>query len=184
MGISILGYALLVLLERQPLSGYELGQRLQKPIGFFWQAPLSQIYPELVRLEQQHYVSHELIVQEDRPSKKVYTLMETGYLALKAWITEPPAPAPVRNELFLKAYALGLADPGAAQVLFRDQARLHAERLVTLEQIQARIERDYGGAPGPEHKCFGDYITARWGATYERELVAWCRWVADIWNSH
>src|SRR4051794_29228186 len=90
MEISTLGYALLALLEREPLSGYDLGQRMHKPIGFFWQAPRSQIYPELARLESLGYVLHEVIPQEDRPYKKLYTITEAGRLALKSWVSEPP----------------------------------------------------------------------------------------------
>src|SRR5215469_6282498 len=50
--ISTLGYALLTLLAREPLSGYDLAQRMKRPLGFFWQAQHSQIYPELAGLEE------------------------------------------------------------------------------------------------------------------------------------
>lgn len=179
MTISTLGYVLLTLLERTPLSGYDLGQQMKKPIGFFWQAPHSQIYPELARLEELGYVQHEVIVQEDRPSKKLYTLTEEGRAALKVWVTEPPAPAAARNEFLVKAYAIGLADPSAAQALFREQERIHAEQLAHFEQIQARIEQKSEGVPRADESCFGDYATVRWGAIYEREFVAWCQWVVE-----
>jgi hypothetical protein len=64
--LSTLGYALLALLARGPRSGYDLAQRMNRPIGFFWQAQHSQIYPELARLEQLGWVTHQVIVQEDR----------------------------------------------------------------------------------------------------------------------
>src|SRR5438128_5866482 len=101
MGISTLGYALLALLARKSLSGYDLAQHMKRPIGFFWQAQLSQIYPELAHLEDQGCVVHRVIVQEHRPPKKLYTITETGRSALGASVVQPPAPAAAANELLL-----------------------------------------------------------------------------------
>jgi len=86
-----LGYALLTLLARGPLSGYELAQRMKRPLGFFWQAQHSQIYPELADLEEQGCVFHQVIVQEDRPQKKLYTITELGRSALKMMFLLFPA---------------------------------------------------------------------------------------------
>ena len=49
--MSTLSYALLGLLARQPLSGYDLAQYMKKRVGQMWSALPSQIYPELARLE-------------------------------------------------------------------------------------------------------------------------------------
>ena len=51
--MTTLGYALLGLLARRPLSGYDLAGQLKVPVVFFWHARISQIYPELARLEAQ-----------------------------------------------------------------------------------------------------------------------------------
>jgi len=175
--ISTLGYALLALLAREPLSGYDLAQRMKKPIGFFWQAQLSQIYPELARLEEQGCLLHQVIAQEGRPQKKLYTITEAGQSALQAWVTRPPPPARERNELLLKTYAIWLADPQAALELFETREQFHAGRLALFEQIQASIEQKSEGGPRPDEPLFGDYATVRRGVAYEREYMTWCRWV-------
>src|SRR5262245_2888646 len=54
--VSTLGYALLSLLTRGPATGYDLTQRMREPIGFFWVAQHSQIYPELARLADDGHV--------------------------------------------------------------------------------------------------------------------------------
>ncbi len=179
MDISTLGYALLAILARGPLSGYDLAQRMKKPIGFFWQSQLSRIYPELARLEAQGCVLHQVIVQEDRPQKKVYTITGAGSSALKEWVTWPPTPALERNELLLKTYAIWLADPQAAIELFRTQEQAHAERLALYEQNQVLIEQENGGVPHPYEPLFGNYATVRIGIAYEREYVAWCHWMTE-----
>ncbi len=179
MDISTLGYALLAILARGPLSGYELAQRMKKPIGFFWQSQLSQIYPELAHLEAQGCVTHLVIVQEDRPQKKVYTITESGSATLKVWVTRSPTPAPERNELLLKTYAIWLADPEAAIELFRTQEQAHAERLALYERDKARIERESGGMPRSHEPLFGNYATVQIGIAYEREYVDWCHWMTE-----
>jgi PadR family transcriptional regulator, regulatory protein AphA len=177
MGISTLGYALLALLARKSLSGYDLAQYMKRPIGFFWQAQLSQIYPELAHLEEQGCVVHRVIVQEDRPPKKLYTITEAGHSALRAWVAQPAAPAVERNEFLLKTYTIWLADPEAALELFRAREQLHTERLALYEQIQSSIESENEGGPRPDEPLFGDYATVRMGVAYEREYMLWCRWV-------
>lgn len=183
MRISTLGYALLALLARKPLSGYDLAQHMKRPIGFFWQAQLSQIYPELAHLEEQGCVLHRVIMQEDRPPKKLYTITEAGRSALKAWVAQPPAPAVERNEFLLKTYTIWLADPEPALELFRAREQLHTERLALYEQIQSNIERESQGAPRPDEPLFGDYATVRMGVAYEREYMLWCRWVIQQFES-
>lgn len=179
MDISTLGYALLAILARGPLSGYDLAQRMKKPIGFFWQSQLSQIYPELAHLEAQECVTHQVIVQEDRPQKKVYTITDAGNTALKAWVTRSPTPPPERNELLLKTYAIWVADPEAAIEMFRTQKQAHAERLALYEQNQALIIQENGGVPCPHEPLFGNYATVRMGIAYEREYVEWCHWMTE-----
>jgi PadR family transcriptional regulator AphA len=179
VGISTLGYAVLTLLARASLSGYDLAQRMQKPIGFFWQVQRSQIYPELAHLEEQGYVQHQLIVQQDRPSKKLYTLTAAGRSALATWVTQPPTPAPARHELLLKVFAIWLANPEAALALFRMQEQFHEERLSHFEQIQSSIEAKFDGVPPSDNPCFGDYATVWLGVASERASLLWCRWMAE-----
>jgi DNA-binding PadR family transcriptional regulator len=179
MRISTLGYALLTLLARKALSGYDLAQYMKRPLGFFWQAQHSQIYPELAHLEEQGYVVHQRVVQEDRPHKKLYTITEAGRAMLKVWITQPPVPPQERNELLLKAYSIWLADKVRALELFQAQEQLHAERLALYQHIQDNIEQESGGKPHPNEPRFGDYATVRMGVAYEREYVTWCRWMVE-----
>ncbi len=177
--ITTLGYALLTLLARQPLSGYDLGRRLKDPLGFFWHARYSQIYPELARLEEQGLVTHEVVEQQDRPDKKVYTITDAGRATLRQWVTEPPEEAPSRNELLLKAYSIWLAEPEQAIRLFRTQAAQHARQQALYEERLANWERKTGMPVPVDLPAFGDYATLKRGVSYEREYAAWCRWMVE-----
>jgi len=178
--MTTLGYALLGMLAREPLTGYELAQHLKAPVGFFWHARHSQIYPELANLERQGLVTHRVVEQPDRPDKKVYSIAEAGLAALKQWATEPMPVAAAREELVLKAYSLWLADPERARALFRQHEREHRERLAEYERFQEQMERECGTDLGRlTSPWFATYATLRRGIGYEREYAAWCHWVAD-----
>lgn len=177
MHLSTLDYALLVLLAREPLSGYDLAQQMKRPLAFFWQAQLSQIYPELAKLEAHGYILHRVVEQEDRPRKKLYNLTDQGREALKEWVTLLPPPPQERNEFLLKTYAIWQAEPSHALELFQQRKQLHVQRLALFERIQQDIEEAHQGGPRPSEPRFGDYATVRIGVAYEREYMHWCDWV-------
>ena len=167
-GVSSLGYALLGLLARESLSGYDLARRMRDRIGYFWHARHSQIYPELARLERAGLVRHEVVQQRDRPHKKVYAATAAGEATLRDWVTSPLEPPGVRDELVLRAYSLWLADPDAAAALFRDQERIHLAQLARYEQIEGQMRGAAHGAaparPPPlrllRHPAPGDQLRA------------------------
>ena len=178
--MTTLGYAILGLLSREDLSGYDLTQRMKGQVGYFWSARHSQIYPELARLEDGGYVTHSVVEQEGRPDKKVYKISDAGWVALREWVTRPLAPRPTRDELTLKAYSIWLAEPEEAGRLFREEELRHDEQVGHYEKIRAWMEREWreelGCTSSPE---FASYATLRRGIGYEREYAGWCRWVAD-----
>lgn len=177
--ISTLGYALLARLARKPHSGYELLRALKRPIGFFWQAGQSQIYPELKRLEALGLVSFEVVEQTVRPAKKVYSLTPEGQEALRAWAVAPVEPEPGRNELLLKTYTIWLADPAQALELFRAQQARHLAQLAHYERILAELQQEHPGPIKVHEPLFGDYATLQIGLRYEREYGDWCRWMVE-----
>jgi len=178
--VTTLGYAILGLLSREALSGYDLSSRMRSRVGFFWEAGHSQIYPELARLEGRGLVTHHVVEQSDRPDKKVYEITETGLDALKEWVTQPPAPRAARDELVLKAYSSWIAEPGEAVALFRDQERLHEERLLEYERIKGWMEKEWGkDVLRTDSPRFASYAALQRGILNERGYAEWCRWVAD-----
>jgi DNA-binding PadR family transcriptional regulator len=176
-----LAYALLGLLARAPASGYDLIREMEEPIGFFWHARRSQIYPELARLERDGFVTHTVVEQQERPDKKVYDITDTGRAALATWAAEPMRIPPERDEFMLKVFSLWLADPPGALRLIQTYANQHAERLARYEAIRATMERNAtAGELRQWHSPrFASYATLLRGIEYERGYVAWCRWLIE-----
>ena len=178
--VSTLGFALLSLLARQPLSGYDIAAQLERGVGPFWHARHSQIYPELARLERLGLVTHERVEQRDRPDKKVYAITPAGLAALREWVTGPLEPPRVRDEITLRAYSLWLADRQPAAAFFRDLERRHREQVAEYEGYQAQMEAAWGPQlRQPTTPEFASYATLRRGIAHERELADWCGWLAD-----
>ncbi len=179
--MNTLSYALLGLLARQPLSGYDLAQYMKKRVAPMWSALPSQIYPELARLEKQGMVTHYVVEQQDhRPDKKVYEMTGAGREALHQWVTEPTPSASVRDEFVLKAYSLWLAEPSGAIAQFREQERLHRQQLTEHEETLERLKREWGPALEQEDSpLFGSSLALYYGIAYERSYAGWCQWVLN-----
>ena len=178
--MTTLGYAILGLLSREDLSGYDLTQRMAGRVGYFWSARHSQIYPELARLEDGGYVTHSVVEQTERPDKKVYKITAEGLDDLRAWVTQPPVPRPIRDEFTLKAYSVWLADKEEAARLYREEGLRHEEQLAHYEELRAWMQgawrESLTSTDSPE---FATYATLRRGIGYEKEYAVWCRWMAD-----
>jgi DNA-binding PadR family transcriptional regulator len=178
--VRTLGYAVLGLLSREELSGYDLKRWMERPLGYFWSARHSQIYPELARLEEDGFVTHRVVAQSGKPDKKVYRITASGLEALKEWVVEAPASRPVRDELTLKAYSVWLADKEKVARLFREEERLHGEQLAHYEELRTWMESEHETeVRDPTSAWFASYATLRRGIGYEKEYAGWCRWVAD-----
>jgi DNA-binding PadR family transcriptional regulator len=178
--ISRLGYALLALLARQPGTGYELAARARRPLGYFWAARHSQVYPELRRLLDAGLVRFDAAPGPGPRDKKVYSLTEAGLGMLRDWVPRPPRPANSRDDLVLKAYAVWTADPAAARDLFAGEAARQEEVLSAYEKDWRAVESRHDGGPPPvTHPDFGNYATLRCGISYERHRIAWLRWMSE-----
>ena len=182
MTISLLGYAILSLLARVSLSGYDLAREMKKPHSFFFgQAQLSQIYPELARLEAEELVASQIIEQRGRPDRKVYSLLPLGRQQLEQWVVSPTPILEVRTEFLIKAHSLWLADAAQVLIQFQAQERSHQASLAAYTVELARLEDLWGDQIAllttPD---FGDYLTVKRGVSYEQEYVAWLQWVMAI----
>ena len=168
------------LLSREELSGYDLKRWMERPLGYFWSARHSQIYPELARLEEEGLVTHTLVEQSGKPDKKVYRITTEGLEALKEWVVQPPVSRSVRDELTLKAYSVWLADKEKAVRLFREEGLQREEQLAHYETLRTWMEDEHETeVRSPDSAWFAAYATLRRGIGYEKEYAEWCRWMAD-----
>ena len=169
--MSTLGYALLSLLARGPATGYELTRLMKTPIGHFWVAQHSQIYPELARLAE---IGHVVVREDAGPgprAKKTYTITESGREALTRWLPQPPAVVP-RSEIGLKAYAVRSADAGEMAALYEAIAAEAAGKVAAYRQELDQMSDD------PDDPRFGNYAVLKLGVVSHQGMCEWATWLA------
>lgn len=175
--VSALGHALLCALHRGPLTGYDLVRRMRRPIGYYWTAQQSQIYPELTRLTAAGLIEHEADAGPGPRQRKTHRLTAAGRDELATWLVSPPAPRTPRDEAVLKTYALATADPRRMREMYLGEARSCDEQRADFER-QAKELTDRG-ADQPDHPDFGSYATLRLALGSLTLRAGWCRWVAE-----
>jgi DNA-binding PadR family transcriptional regulator len=175
--ITSLGYALLCALHKGPLTGYELVRRMRQPIGYYWTARQSQIYPELTRLGELGLITSSGESGPGPHQRMTHNLTTAGRAALALWLVQAPTPRPPRDELVLKTYAVGAADSAAMRALYLAEARRHEERLEDYRTQRARMVAR--GADDQRHPDFGAFATLKLGLGIEELYAQWCRWLAD-----
>jgi DNA-binding PadR family transcriptional regulator len=175
--VSTLGFALLSLLTRGPATGYELSQRMKAPIGHFWTANHSQIYPELARLSELGYVTSTEGVGPGPRAKKTYSLTDQGREALAEWLPQPAAFQP-RSEITLKAYAATAADHLRMAELYEQVAADASVTLANFQQEAAAMSAE--GMDDVSHPKFGNYAVLLLGIESQRALQTWATWLARM----
>jgi DNA-binding PadR family transcriptional regulator len=173
--VSTLGFALMSLLARGPATGYDLARRMRAPIGYFWAARHSQIYPELARLASAGLVRASEGKGPGPRAKKTYALTPAGRTALAEWLPRPPTFQP-RSEVTLKAYAVNSADPRSMAEMYDGVATEAAAALARWESELAQMRE--AGFDDPAHPSFGNYAALRMGVESQRVLRGWASWLA------
>src|SRR5713226_2458968 len=99
-------YAILGLLESQPMHGYEMFQQFGSgTLRQIVHLEMSQMYAFLKKLERLQYIQAELESQGVRPPRKVFHLTALGREVFLQWLTEPVVrPREIRLLFLIKLY--------------------------------------------------------------------------------
>ena len=169
-----LKHAILVLLEKEPGSGYDLVQRFNQGIGNFWNASHQQVYQQLKKLHADLEVEYDLAPQSGKPDRKVYRITSSGLQELKRWLAASNEPAVVRDALLIKVFAADLADQSSLRDEIDRHRQLHADKLAA----HLAAEEKYLQQPAARQKAMRmPYMTLRLGIRYERQ---WLEWLEEV----
>lgn len=163
-------YALLGLVRRTPIHGYNLLQELSGPNGLseIWEVKISQLYAYLNKLEEQGYLTSQRLQEGDYPARRLYAITPAGEEAFQDWMRSPVLKARDLRQLFLlKLYFVDEVPQEIVQQLIYDQIALCHRWLEGLE-------REWAGVSGWRKRVFA----------YRIELVqASLRWLKALGNS-
>ncbi|MBD3644274.1 PadR family transcriptional regulator [Alcanivorax sp.] len=166
-----LRHAILVLLQDQEASGYDLAREFANSIGLVWNATHQQIYLELGKLNDQNMVKFRHIPQDGKPDKKLYRITEEGRDELIRWLRKPAAPPRIRDAFMVKIAGGALSDSSSILRELDDQADLRRERLHTFEALAKKLDEQ-----GRDKDLF-TYLTLRRGILDQQ---AWLHWADEV----
>ena len=143
--ITLLGYALLGLLQKKASSGYEVRKILTEiPMASFSNSP-GAIYPALTRLEERKLLQGRVGRGPGLRERRVLQITAAGLKELKAWLNAPIGQADLvsrMDELMLR-FAFLDGTVGEAKTL-RFLQSLEAELREYLPRVK-RFLKDQGG---------------------------------------
>jgi DNA-binding PadR family transcriptional regulator len=162
--MPVTGYALLGLLTfGDELTGYELKQRADVTLRFYWVSPAtSQVYTELRRLTERG-----LVAAHHRPDGgrevTTYAITDAGRSALRQWMDVTPPGFPVLKHTVLLRLLVGhVSDPEHT----RQMLHTYLDDLDTALTDLAEVREALRGADRPGEAFRFPSIVADWGLDY------------------
>ncbi len=167
-------YAALVLLAFGEATGYELKQRADRTLRFFFNAPaMSQLYTELDRLASAGLVASTDAARGAQESRR-FALTDAGRGELRRWLADDPLPDTVfKSHLALRIVVGHLIGPERLAV---DVATERDRIRRSLDELDVVL-----GSLDPQHEQLGwAWLVANWGDRYYRDMIARLDELADL----
>lgn len=169
-------HALLVSLLEQPSTGYQLANRFDRSIGYFWQATHQQIYRELGRMAKSGWVRADSDDGGDRRQRKVYHVLPAGRAELIRWAKEPDPSSNNGQTLLIKLRADAVIGPLDLEGQLREFVEQHQARL----DVYRDIERRDFSSQAMTHAQRLQYVVLRRGIMLEESWIEWAEEVLPL----
>lgn len=140
---------ILGLLSWKALSGYDLKRIISGSEVFYWSGNNNQIYKNLLDLQKEDLVTHQVQLQETLPAKKIYSITEAGLAALRqSLLLTPELPETRKTFLIQIAWAEILSDEELDDLFalyeeeISSQLRMHQAQASVAINGPARSQRE------------------------------------------
>ncbi|WP_019910974.1 PadR family transcriptional regulator [Paenibacillus sp. HW567] len=165
-----LKYAILGLLNKESMTGYDIGKEFSKDLGEFWNAKHSQIYPELKKLLDEGLIVYEIQISGEVLEKKLYSITEKGKQDFLQWLKKEEPIEPTPKDVFrLRMYFSNNLDVATRLQLLGHQLLQHQDRLKHLRKNKER----YNSIPPLDSDNFGDYLVLDGAILRETVTIQW-----------
>lgn len=173
-----LEYAILGFLNYLPLSGYDLKKMFDISVQHFWPADQSQIYRTLARLTEQGFVEMEVIHQEDRPDRKVYSITPSGKNQLEDWLKSMPPSEPNRSPALIQVFFCGQLSDEEIMAKFEAMAAMMKIVLQRYQQVPTQLD-EYSRMVNSQRETFFWLLTLDLGLRSIRANLEWAENVIE-----
>ena len=108
-------------------------------MSYFCQLGYGQIYPTLGILEKEALVTMEVEGKAEGPTRKVYTITDSGKIELRKWLEKPVAKEIIRYEILLKVFFGARGD--------KKNLVEHIKKFRERNANKLRVMKEYEGGP-------------------------------------
>ncbi len=160
--------AILGILSWKPSTGYELKKIFEDSSFMYWSGNNNQIYKALTTLEDDGFVTNEVIHQDNSPSKKIYTITEEGLKELKNWLLSSPE-APEIKKTFLVQFAWSdmLSNQELSELLSKYENEIKLQLLMQKEKYRRSL---HSPNRNTRESLIWEMISENIISTYQNEL--------------
>ena len=169
-----LKHAILGFLSFSSFSGYDLKKAFDHSVQHFWPANQSQIYRTLAELEENGFVSKEVIEREVRLDMKIYSITDNGRAELHTWLAAPLPERDEREPFLIQVYFSGLLNDEETLHIFRQKLKEVEERLAIYELVYQNIQNTPQRI-NDERVIFFSVLTLEAGYVNNQAIAAWLR---------
>lgn len=170
----ILKYAILGLVHKQEMSGYDITSQFKQEIGQFWSAKHSQIYPELKKLTEEGLIEYRTSITGAKLEKKLYCITPKGTRELTEWLLSPKElPETEKDAFMLRLYFSAAISREESKRLFGDQMAKRKEKLEHLYESKQSLLLLEEQPHSPDSPQFGHYLVLSRAINREESYIAW-----------
>lgn len=174
MCMGALKYAILGLLNRRSMTGYDMAKEFENALFEFWNAKHSQIYPELKQLTEKGLVEYKIEISGNVLEKKIYSITDAGKAELAQWAVTPhKIPAATKDEFRLQLFFSDSIDNEQRLNILSAKLAEHENKLAHLRQKSAIFDHIADMSDAAEAE-FTDYLV--WLGAVKREESC-CDWL-------
>jgi DNA-binding PadR family transcriptional regulator len=179
-----LRHAVLAALLDGEHSGYQLAKIFDTAVSNFWHAVPQQLYTELTKLEQAGLIAGRLVIQHDRPNKRVYTVTDTGTAELERFAAAASKPSVIRDDLLVKVQTVDHVDPAPVIAQLDERGAQAVAKIAIFDQLLELLRGEFDEDTFlREGHRIGPYLVCRRGLRFEHETHDWCRQTAELLRS-
>ncbi|WP_391207276.1 PadR family transcriptional regulator [Psychrobacillus sp. L4] len=178
-----LKYGMLGLLSKWEATGYDIKKEFDSFMSIFWHTHLSQIYPELSKLEKEKLIESRMIPQDGKPDKKLYSITDEGRQELSYWLETPPESPNVKDSFLMQTFFMD--NLSAKEVIFQlkhyqkqREARLKKLKHTLYEKWQQIKENEKFSS-----RILMSSVVLKRGLEQEEEYILWCKRTIELVES-
>ncbi|MEU1312391.1 PadR family transcriptional regulator [Streptomyces cinnamoneus] len=178
-----LRHAVLAALLNEELSGYQLAKAFDTGVANFWHALPQQLYAELTRLESDGLITGRDVVQDTRPTKRLFRVTDAGAAEMERFTAAATKPSFIRDDLLVKVQAADHVDTGELIAQLTERAAFARAKVELFGSLLQTMRGDRTEDDHLRHgERIGPYLTCLRGLAFEQENRDWCERSVAILN--